>query len=100
MAVQYQKGFADDRRRALVAIHEWMVSRDAERISRSEIGNIRVFIGYQRQWPRHRAVEHARVAHALGPAMFGKLFIMRRKGDGNVDPDPILRHKLFGKFAK
>ncbi len=96
-AVEDEEGFADHRRRALVAVHERMVARDPEGVGRGKIGSIRIAVGHEISGPRHRAFERAGIADAFAATMLRKLLGMRCHRHVERDPEPIGGHGAISR---
>lgn len=104
IAVEHQKGFADDRRRPLVAIDKGMVARNAMGVGSGEFGTIGIAIGGAVARPGKRAFQGTGIAQAIAAAMFGKLFGVDGDRRGIDDPCPIPCHPkrafLLGELAQ
>jgi hypothetical protein len=100
MAVAHQKEFNRHKGRALVAINEGMVARQAKTVGRSKLGKVRLTVVRQVLRPRHRRIEQTTVANASSATVFGQLFVVHSQQHVAAEPDPRFRHHYFASSRK
>src|SRR5688500_17705382 len=88
-AVEREKGPVGDVRGALVAVQEWMVTREPVRERRGKIAEIRrgIAVGMQLLWTRQRRLQQSLVAHTTRATVLGQLALMHSKRQRLFDPD-------------
>ena len=76
-------------RGALVAVHEWVVTREPVRQRRRETGEIghRIAIGMKLLWTRQRRFQQSFVAHAGAAAVLGELAVVDSERQRLFEPD-------------
>ena len=90
IAIRFEKQRRGKKAGAFVAIDEWMVADDAERVCGRERRRIPFAVSAKVLRPRQRGLQQSHVTHAARPAMKGERFIVKRENCGAINPNGLL----------
>ena len=89
MTVEDEKCSADDERGPLIAINEYLIASNGERVLRRHRCDVWRWVSVRKQvsWARKRRLEPAPIAQPFSSTMLGKLFHVDRQND--IQPYPL-----------